>query len=176
MYVTRFDARPILPPPRMEQKPKANFGENVQHTVDRFVNNETTEIKAYTAAGGVLGTGYALHNPQVIKGLIQKYCPVLENPAKTVYSGIKSLTGKAGRLASKVLSKVKANSAISKMNNTLAPYAKKAVNVLKAIPGPYKAVAAVAAGLILLKGTYNAGKIDQKFEDKVNLRHTLGGE
>ena len=69
---------------------------------------------------------------------------------------------------------------MGKMAAEFAPYAKKALVTLKALPGPAKAV--LAAGAILTsiavnrnqnKMMYQAGKIDQEYTDKAKLQKQL---
>lgn len=171
MYTSRLERNE-------NEKPKANLGENVQHTADQFVNTNSTNAKVTLAAGGILGAGFiAGTSKDKMMGLIDNIkSEKLKGVATKAYNGLKPVADKVSEFASKLMTKVKSSNVISKLSEELAPVAQKAVSVLKAIPGPFKIAAATVAGLILLKGTYDSGKIDQKFEDRVHLRHTLENE
>ncbi len=95
-------------------------------------------------------------NPDKLKGLTEK----IKNP-KTILSAGK---GKIKDLASKFTSKFKGES--------VKELLKKGVNKVKNLPGPAKAVLAIGAAITAIfisknhnKATYNAGKIEQKYED-----------
>lgn len=163
----------------MQMSIQPNFGyigNSVDRAVSKTENNVTTTAKLGMIGAGTLGAGFVVANKDSFVKLAKEN-EIIGKPANFVATHLGKaknfLKGKYEVAFSKALDKTadwanknpeKAMTAFKngqKIGAKLGKFAK----VLKSIPGPVKAFAAIAAGVVMLGAAKKEGRIEQKFED-----------
>ena len=140
------------------QAPRKTIGNRLEHAGARFINMKKTQMKDVLATTAGIGA-------TVLAATAVKNSSILQKGIKGLGTAIKNSNfGKEIAAGAK----------------ELMPYAKKGINWIKSLPAPAKAVlvagliaTSIVSRLIENKGIRNAGKIEQKYDDRAALTNQL---
>lgn len=155
---------------------KGSLGNRVNHAGSQFLNAAVTGgLAAGTVAGGIYLNN---HTDKVTKFMNNKYVKKTGNIFTKLLNKVKSskvaqyIKGKAKGLFNE-LKNTKVFSKMSGWGTKIADICKKALNSVKSMPKTGKFALLGALALILTRGIYKSGQIEQKYTDRAKMEQNF---
>ena len=161
---------------QVSARDKGSFGNRVNHAGSQFLNAAVTGgLAAGTIAGGIYLNN---HTDKVTNLMNNKYVKNAGNTITNIFNKVKS-SKVVQYINSKVepfVEKFKNTKLFGKMSDwgkKITDIYKKALNSVKSMPKTGKFALLGALALILTRGIYKSGQIEQKYTDRAKMEQNF---